>query len=210
MARTHAGREGDEGAPGAGVGRLLTVAAICGVWLSLVMALGASFIIPLIAGSKGHAAIGVLRVQALVFAVSFLSTASALTLVSLQRYRPLLIASTGALLLNIVLALVLIPADGARGGALADVLTEAAAAIGLTLTVIRSVPAGEISARFLPPLLLGAAASLVVLALPIGALGPAAGATLIYFGALLLMRAIPREIIDAARGAIARPPACDV
>jgi O-antigen/teichoic acid export membrane protein len=214
MVRAHAHREGasnpgapDPGAPGtpgAGVGRVLTVAAICGVGLTLVMALGASFIIPLIAGSKGHAAIGVLRIQALVFIVSFISTASALTLVSLRRYRALVISSTGALLLNIVLALVLIPADGARGGALADVLTEAAAAVGLTLTVIRSVPAHEISARVLPPLLIAGGAALAVLALPIGALAHAVLASVIYLGALLLMGAIPSEVIAAARAL--RPP----
>src|SRR5205807_1070842 len=97
----------------------LSIAAIYFYVTVIMMALGASFIIPLIAGSKGHAAIGVLRVQALVFIVSFISTASALALVSLRRYRALVISSTGALLLNIVLALVLIPAAGARGGALA-------------------------------------------------------------------------------------------
>jgi O-antigen/teichoic acid export membrane protein len=212
MARARAGAESTESAPGggpqstpgAGVGKVVTVAAICGVWLSLALALGASFVIPLIAGHKADAAIGVLRIQSLVFVVSFVSTASALTLVALKRYRPLVFSSTGALLLNVVLGIVLIHADGARGGALADVLTETAAAIGLTLTVIRSVRGHEITARFVPPVLVAAGIAVAVLLLPIGSIAHVALATLIYFGVLLVLRAIPPEVTAALRSLRAR------
>jgi O-antigen/teichoic acid export membrane protein len=196
MARARA--DSDSGL-GAGVGRVVTVAAICGVWLSLATALGASFIVPLIAGHKADAAIGVLRIQALVFSVSFVSTASALTLAALERYRPLVVSSTGALLLNIALGVVLIEADGARGGALADVLTETAAMIGLTLTVVRSVPDHEITPRFVPPLVVAAGVAVATLLLPIGAVAQVVIATLVYFAVLAAFGAIPSEVTSAVR-----------
>jgi O-antigen/teichoic acid export membrane protein len=185
--------------PGASVGKVFTVAAICGVWMSLAMALGADFIIHLIAGSKARGAIPVLRLQGLVFAVSFVSTAAALTLVTLRRYRPLVVASVAAVIIDIVLGLALIPPLGARGGALADVLTETAATVWLTATVIRSVRGHEISARVLGPLALACVPAAAFLLVPIGGAARALAGTLVYFGALLAMRAIPVEVLDAMR-----------
>lgn len=188
-----------DGSLGYTVGKVFTVAVICGVWMSLAIALGANFIIDVIAGSQGRGAVSVLRIQGIVLAVSFIFTSNALSLVSLRRYRPLMIASSSALVLNILLALALVPALGARGGAVADVVTEAMAAIGLTITVIRAVPAHNIKPSLAPPLALACAAAAVVLLLPIGSLARVIGATIIYFGTLLRAGAIPHEVIHAAR-----------
>jgi O-antigen/teichoic acid export membrane protein len=187
--------------PSAGdiVGKIFTVAVICGVWMSLAVSLGASFIIDVIAGHKGQGAVSVLRIQAIVLIMSFVSTSSALSLISLRRYRTMITASSSALALNIVLGLVLVPALGARGGALADVLTETLVAIGLTVILMRAVPRHEISASVLPPLLLASTLSATVLFLPVGPVARVIGATIIYFGVLLLMGAIPTEVTAAAR-----------
>lgn len=199
-------RRGLRGAgPGGTLGRLFTVAVIFGVWMSLATALGAGFIIDVIAGSHGRGSIPVLRIQGLMFIVSFVFTTNALYLVSIRRYRPLIVAGSSALVLNIALALILIPSRGAQGGAIADVVTETLAAVGLTIAVMRSVPEHRISLSFVPALVLACAASAVVLLLPIGSLAQALGATVIYFGVLLLTRAIPEEIVDAARRLRARP-----
>jgi O-antigen/teichoic acid export membrane protein len=181
------------------VGRVFSVALICGVWMSLVTALGASFIIDLIAGSQGRGAVPVLRIQGLTFIVSFVSTSSALGLISIRRYRPLLVASLSTLILNILLGLVLVPALGARGGAIADVLTEAAAAMGLTFVLIRSVSQHQIRPALAGPVVLASLLSAAVLLLPVGPLIRAIAATPIYFGVLLRTGALPHEITDAAR-----------
>jgi O-antigen/teichoic acid export membrane protein len=189
----------DEANLGTTVGKVFTVAIICGVWMSLALALSASFIIDVIAGSHGRGAVPVLRIQGLVLIVSFVSTSSALSLVALKRYRPLVVASSSALLLNIVLALILVPALGAKGGAVADVVTEAVAAIGLTVTLIRALPEHHITLAFVPSVVVACAASGVVLLLPIGAVAQVIGATGIYFGTLFFAGTIPDEVVDAAR-----------
>jgi O-antigen/teichoic acid export membrane protein len=193
--------EGDDGLTGEILGKVFVVAVICGVWMSLVTALGASFIIDVVAGSKGRGAVPVLRIQGLVLTLSFISTSSALALISLRRFRTLIVTGSCSLALNIALGLALVPTLGAKGGALADVLTEAVAALALTLVVIRAVPRHQIKASALPPVLLAAALSASVLLLPIGALGHAAAATVIYFAVLLLTGSIPDELTAAARSA---------
>jgi O-antigen/teichoic acid export membrane protein len=195
MVRTRVEHAGDLGEA---VGRVFAVALICGVWMSLAVALGADVIVHLIAGSPGRGATSVLRIQALVLAVSFLSTSSALALASLRRYRALIISSCAALALDIGLGLALVPGLGARGGAIADVLTEAAAALGLTVAVTRAVPRHGIRGSLLPPLLLACGLAASVLLLPIGSVPRVLCATSIYFGVLAITHAIPREVIDAA------------
>jgi O-antigen/teichoic acid export membrane protein len=181
------------------VGKVFTVAVLGGAWMSLATALGARFVIDVIAGAHGHAAAPVLRIQGLIFLVSFVSTSSALGLVSLKRYRPLIVASAGALVLDVGLALALIPALGARGGAIADVVTETVAAVWLTANLARAVPGHRISAAFIPALALALGASSLVLLLPLGSLARTALASVIYFGVLLLTRALPAELTHAAR-----------
>jgi O-antigen/teichoic acid export membrane protein len=181
------------------VDKVFTVAVICGVWLSLAIAIGASFILDVIAGSQGRGAVIVLRIQGLVIIASFISASSGLALVSLRRYRAMMIASVSALAVNIVLGLILVPALGARGGALADVITEACVAIGLTLVLARAVPRRRINISVFPPVILAAALSATVLLLPVGSVARVIGATIIYFGVLLLMGAIPSELTAAAR-----------
>jgi len=181
------------------VGKVFTVAVICGVWMSLAIALGAPFIIDAIGGGQARGAVSVLQIQGILLTVSFVSTSSAFNLVSLRRYRQLMIASTCALAFNILLALVLVPALGARGGATADVISEALMAIALTAVLMHAVPQHQIKASVGPPVLLAAVLSATVLLLPVGSVARVIGATIIYLGVVLLMGAIPDEVIDAAR-----------
>jgi O-antigen/teichoic acid export membrane protein len=179
--------------------KVFSVAVIGGVWMSLAMALGAPFIIDVIAGSPGRGAVSVLRVQGLVLIPSFVSSSCGLILISLRQYRRIVIVSSAALALNIVLALVLVPALGARGGALADVLTETVVAIALTTVLLRAVPRHRVRSSVALPVLLALALSATVLLLPVGSVARVIVATIIYFGILMLTRTIPSEVIDAAR-----------
>jgi O-antigen/teichoic acid export membrane protein len=192
-------RRDQESALGDMLGKVFSVALICGVWMSLAMTLGASFIINVIAGSQGRGAVSVLQIQGLVFTGSFISTASVFGFLSLRRYRPMTIASSSALVFNIVLGLVLVPTLGARGGALADVLTMTVVAIGLTIALIHVVPRYRITVSVIPSVVLAAALSASILLLPVGAVASVIGASIIYFGVLLLMGTIPDEVTTAAR-----------
>ena len=192
-------RPGEGAGSGDALGKITAVAAICGVWMALASALGADFIIEAIAGHGGRGAVPVLRIQALMFVASFLFTANALYLVSIRRYRPLLIASSTALALNIVLALVLVSELGAEGGAIADVATETVAALALALAVARTAPGRHVAPSLVGALALACAACAPVLLLPIGSLGRACAASAIYFAVLLASGTIPREVLDAAR-----------
>jgi O-antigen/teichoic acid export membrane protein len=196
MARAGADKRNE---PGEALGKVLAVALIFGAWMALASSLGAGFVIEAIAGGRGRGSVPVLRIQALMFLVSFLFTANALHLVSIRRYRPLLVASSAALALNVLLALLLVPSLGAEGGAIADVVTEAAAALALSALVARSTPGLRLAGSFVPALVLACAACAPVLLLPIGSLGRACLASAVYFAVLLAARAIPREVLDAAR-----------
>jgi len=196
---TRGRREQPPDAGAGAIGKVLVVALICGVWMSLVTALAASSIIDVIAGSQGRGATPVLRIQGLMFTMSFVFTAGALYLISIRRYRPLVIASASALALNVILALVLVNELGAEGGAIADVVTEAVAAGGLTVVVLRSLRGHPLTLRFAGALGLACAASGATVLLPIGAIGRACAATIIYFSILLGTGTIPRELLEAAR-----------
>jgi O-antigen/teichoic acid export membrane protein len=179
--------------------KVFTVAVICGVWMSLAMALAADSIVDLIAGSQGRGAVSVLRIQGLMLFTNFVSTASALALISLHRHRAMVITSLSALALNILLALVLVPPLGARGGAVADAATGGVVAVGLTALLTRTAPQHRITASVVPPLILACTLSASVLLLPIDSVARAIAATVIYFGVLFITRAIPAEVTAAVR-----------
>jgi O-antigen/teichoic acid export membrane protein len=186
------------------VGKVFRASLICGVWMSLATAIGAQAIIDVVAGHQGSGAVSVLRIQALVLALTFISTSSVLGLISLRNYRAMIVASSSSLLLDIVLALVLVPTLGARGGALADAIVEALLAVGLTLVLVRAVPRHTITGSAIYPVLVAAALAMLVLVIPISPAARAIAATIIYFAVLLRLRAIPVDLLDAARRLLPR------
>jgi O-antigen/teichoic acid export membrane protein len=181
------------------MGKVVNVAVIFGVWMSLALAVGAHVIIDVVAGTSGHRAIPVLRIQGLVLTASFVSVSCMLGLLALRRYRPMLIATSAALVLNVALGLLLIPTLGARGGAIADVATETMVAAGLTVALIRALPRRELSAVVVPSVILAVATATAVLLLPLGTILQVILATIVYFGILLIAGTIPDEMINAAR-----------
>jgi O-antigen/teichoic acid export membrane protein len=179
---------------GLAFGRVFDVAVIFGAWMSLSTALAAPLIVHLVAGPAGHGAIEVLRIQGIALLMSFVSASSMFALLSLRHYRPLLVSASIALVFNVALGLLLIPSNGASGGAVADVVTETLVAIGVTSALVRLHPAHGIRLTVLPWVLLASACSLIVVPLTGGSLLRAALATLIYFGVLFAARAVPSEL----------------
>ena len=78
-----------------------------------------------------------LQIQGLALLATFLSVATGYALLSLRRHTALLIANGIALAANIVLTLVLVPIDQARGAAIAAVIAESCLALGQLILLLR-------------------------------------------------------------------------
>ena len=117
--------------------RILELALVAGTALVLVVVLSAPFVIRVLAGPAGAPAAPVLQIQGLALLATFLGMATGFTLLALRWFRTLLIANIGALIANIILTLVLVPLDGARGAAIAAVIAESCLAVGLLAVLAR-------------------------------------------------------------------------
>ncbi len=177
--------------------RVFEGAAIAGGWIAIVVVVGAGFAIQIIAGPKGHPSVPVLRIMAIGVTATFLVSSWGYVLLSLRMYRQLAISNGGALLLALALSLILIPTLHARGGAITTVALELSLASSYVVLLARRAVLPD--ARFLPRFALAAALGLGVglLLLEVHAIVGAIGASIVYFGALWLLDAIPSELVDS-------------
>jgi O-antigen/teichoic acid export membrane protein len=188
--------------------RTFDLMLIIGVWLTLSVALGAGFMIQVIGGSDFDESIGVLQVQALAVACTFVSVTCGFLLLSLRRHRAILVGNVVPLTFGVVLTLLLAPSDGADGAAIATVAAEAGLALAvLALVRRRGVPRVPLSLRILLPVALAAAlAACMELVVPgVHDVITVALATLVYFGVLAALGQIPPEL----RRAVLRRPVAD-
>lgn len=179
-------------------GRLLATTLVGGAYMALMTAMLATVAINVVAGPKFHESIPVLRIQAIALFASCLLVAATHVLISLARYRDVLVLSGSALVASIVLVLALAPSMGAEGGAIANVGGETVSAVVGIALLIRADPglrfpwgtAGKVAVALVP-------AAAVWLVPGLGDIPTAIVATVIYAALLLLLKAIPSELIDA-------------
>ncbi|HTA11926.1 MAG TPA: oligosaccharide flippase family protein [Solirubrobacteraceae bacterium] len=178
-------------------GRVFEGAVVAGGWVAVVLIVGARFGIDIVAGAKGHPSIAVLRIMGVGVTATFIVSSWGFVLLSLRQYRQLVMANLGALVLAIALSLVLIPALHARGGAITTAVLE----LVLAGSYMAFLSRHEIFApkRFVACFALAIALGMGVglLALSINAVFAVLVASVVYFGALWLLGAIPSELIDA-------------
>lgn len=179
--------------------RVGEVALIGGVWMTLVMAVGAGAIADvLVGGTQSQPVADVLRVMALALVPVSLNVTWQTALVALHRYRDLLVVNGLALASIVVLTFALVPPLGAGGGALAVVGGEALLATMSAVAVLRARRALGLEVR-----LVWRVAGATALALAAAAVPPMPDAarivvvTLVYLGALTALRAFPGEVRDA-------------
>jgi len=183
------------------VSRVFVVALIVGVWFTLAVAIGAPIAIKVIGGAEFSKATGVLRVQALGLGGSFLDSLWGMTLITLRRYRQLVLFTLGTLVVGVILVVVLASTHGAQGAALGTAITEVAGAVAMPLMLMRSDPQVVPSMTMVPRVALAAGlATLVVLIPNVPVIGVVAMATVVYFAILLAVRAIPEELLVELRG----------
>jgi O-antigen/teichoic acid export membrane protein len=173
-------------------------ALILGVWTSVALVTGADLAIDVVAGPDFAPAADVLRVQAAALLLAFVNAVLGYALLSLGKYRALLVMAGAALFVVAVLTPILGSEHGAVGGALATVAGEAVVAAGgvLALRLQTDLRLSWGSAARI------AAAGLIALTVPLLGLPDVIGVllvTVVFAVALFALRAVPDELLIEGR-----------
>lgn len=195
-----AGRD-DHARLASALGRVLDVSLVGAAGVALLLGVGAPVVMDVVGGADFGPAADVLRVQAVGLAASFLGAGVSYALLSLRRHRALLVANLAALVSCATLVPLLADAHGATGAAVATSISEW---LLLALLAVGVVRAGI-------PLRFDRGRALRVLAAAALGLAPAALTGLpvlvrtllcaaVFVAALVVLRALPRELRAALRG----------
>jgi O-antigen/teichoic acid export membrane protein len=177
--------------------KIFEVSLILGVAAAIGMLAGAQFVIHVVAGPEYAASAGVLRIQGLAMIASFALAGWSFALLSLKRYRSVLVVNATAFLVSVVMTLVLAGTYGARGAALATICGEAALALGSLAALVRSHP--ELRPEFAivwKVAVAGVPAALLALLVDLPSLVLALLAMALYGLLVMLTRAMPPELIE--------------
>jgi len=179
------------------LGRTFDACLLLGVAVGLSLITGATFIIGAIAGAKFAAAATVLRIQGVALTATFMGAVLGYALLSLGRYRAVLLINLAVLVLSGVLTAVLASAYGAVGAAGATTAVELLYTGMLAVAVVRAGVRPQVSVAGMPraavAALLGA---LVLLPAHLPDIVRPVLAVVIYCTALLVLGAVPRELLD--------------
>jgi O-antigen/teichoic acid export membrane protein len=185
---------------GYALGRTFDACLILGIGVALAIAIGAPFIISVVAGPDFEPSADVLRIQGAALAVSFGAAVFGYGLLSLRRHRAILAVSLTGLLASAVLTLVLTETDGARGAAAATAAAEVVLAVGLALALGRTGDVRvQVAWRTIPRVLLAAALAVLVILTALPAVVEAVVAVAVYGVGLVVLRALPAELVEEAR-----------
>ena len=105
--------------------RVLGGSAALGAGVAAVLIVAAPLIMRILGGKELEAAANVLRIQAVAIGLMFVAFAVGAALFTLRRHRDMVVANTIGLSVALGAALALVPANGARGAAVAAVIAEA-------------------------------------------------------------------------------------
>ncbi|HEY7933294.1 MAG TPA: polysaccharide biosynthesis C-terminal domain-containing protein [Solirubrobacteraceae bacterium] len=178
--------------------RLFEGGLILGGWIALGLFVGAPFAIEVLGGASFHPSVAVLRILALGVPATFLVATWAFALLSLKRYRELIVVNGVIVVLAIVLCAVLIPAFGARGGAIVTATLEVTLAIGYVFALTRGHPDLRPRLGQTPQIALALAlAFAAALVLPVHPVIAVAIGSLVFAAILMTLGALPDELIQA-------------
>jgi O-antigen/teichoic acid export membrane protein len=176
---------------------LFEVALIAGVGVGVLLVVGAVPIIEVIGGHAYSGSVTPLRIEGAAVLGTCLTPVWSTGLLSLHRHVALLVCNLASLAVVAGLTLALAPVIGARGAAIATVAGEWTVAIScllaLALAERRLIPRAW---PILPRVALAAGLAVAVMLLPLGSVGQTALAMVVYFGLIVLLRALPRELLE--------------
>jgi O-antigen/teichoic acid export membrane protein len=177
--------------------RLFMVATIAGVGVSVILVTGARPIIEVVAGSHYRGAVGPLRIEAVAVLATCLTPVWGMGLLALHKHGSMLVCNLISLLVVVPSTLVLAPAMGATGSAIATAAGESVSSIALLIAVSRAGqrPARKTLLLALRVLLVGGLATAALL-LPVAPLAQAAIALLLYCALVGGLRVLPRELLE--------------
>jgi O-antigen/teichoic acid export membrane protein len=177
--------------------RIFEVSLVLGVAASTAFIAGAHFVIAVIGGAKYEGAVRVLQVQGLAMIASFALSGWSFAVISLKRYKGMLVANAGALAVSCILTLTLARVDGAMGAAIATVCGEATLGAGYLAVMVRADPTLRPPAAIIWKVALSAAPAVAIaLAVKLPSVPLTLIALLVYGVAILALRAVPPELLE--------------
>jgi O-antigen/teichoic acid export membrane protein len=178
--------------------RMTEVAVIAACYLVVIVVIVAEPALDLLGGPQYRHAAPVLRIQVFALIPVFFGQVCQIALVSIRRATTQAVANAVGLVLVLLLGLVFVPLYGATGGAIAALVAECALTVVLFVLLARCDPLLQPRLGFLWKVALaGGLAGLVLLLPSVPRFAAACAATGIYVVALVLTRAVPREVVDA-------------
>jgi O-antigen/teichoic acid export membrane protein len=178
-----------------GLSKVLQTTVMLGSWFALSLFVGAPLAVKVVAGAQFEPAVEVLRALAWTLIAGFAVAALGYALLSLREHAALLKASLVALVVAVVLSVILIPAHGALGAAIATVASEASLMLGyagyVTVAHPDMRPSPLIWGRVFVALAPAVAAGML---LPVPIIVRLVASTVLYFGTLALAGGIPGEL----------------
>ncbi|MFZ2114241.1 MAG: oligosaccharide flippase family protein [Solirubrobacteraceae bacterium] len=138
--------------------RMFELSVLAGVWVALAVELGARFATDVLGGPAAAPAAPVLRIQGLAVMATFVAVACSFPLLSMRRYRALLIANGLGLIVTLAISLSLVPTLQARGAAIATVAAELALASVAIVALVRARPELRLPWSIIPLALLAGVA----------------------------------------------------
>jgi O-antigen/teichoic acid export membrane protein len=187
----------DRGRLNYALGRTFDVCLLLGLAVGLSLITGATFIIGVVAGPKFAPAASVLRIQGVALIATFVGAVLGYALLSLGRYREVLLINLAVLLLSGALTGLFASADGAVGAASATTVVELLYTAMLAIAVLRAGARPHISIAGMASAVLAATLGALVLVPPhLPAVVRPVLALSIYCAGLLVLGAVPRELLD--------------
>jgi O-antigen/teichoic acid export membrane protein len=175
--------------------RMFELSILAGVWIAMALELGASFAVKVLGGPEAAPAAPILRIQGLAIMATFVAVACSFPLLSLRRYRALLISNLLGLAVALIVSLSLVPVLGGRGAAIATVVAELSLAASAAFALLRARPDLHLSWTTIPLALAAAGAGVGVGHLVgVHAVLDVAVGTCVYGALLVLFRRFPPEI----------------
>jgi len=177
--------------------RIFEVSLILGVAAALGTLAGAQFMIHVVAGAKYAASAGVLRIQGIALTASFVLAGWSYALLSLRRYKNVLLANLAAFLVSCSLTVVLAASHGATGAAVATLCGESVLVLGSLLALLHSHPELRPKLGIVLKVALATAPAVALALLPdVPSLVRTLLALAVYGLLIVLTRAVPAEVLE--------------
>lgn len=185
--------------------RMSETALIAGTLFALGMLLGAGFAMQVLGGDAARPSVPVLQIQALAVLGNFVAAGWQYGLVALHRHRALLVNSVLALAVSAGVTAALIPSMQAQGAAIGVSAGEVFLACMAFVQVRRTDAGGQFPFATAAKVVVAAGLGAAILLAPLPSVARLAIGVPVYLVVLIVLRAVPDELRDAALGRLRRP-----